>query len=147
LTISFAAPVTLDPGAFELTLQGGGDVNLMVTPSADHTAFVITFSGAGIIGGSLADGRYTLTVHHDKVHETSALGLAMTADATEQFFRLFGDANGDGKVDNADLAIFYSTYQKHQGGAGYLWWLDYNQDGTVDLTDYAQFRLRYGHAI
>jgi predicted outer membrane repeat protein len=147
LTVTFSTPVTADAGAFEVTRKGGGDVGLVVTPSADHKSFVLTFMGPGIIGGSLADGRYTLTVHREHVHETSGLGLAMKADATEQFFRLFGDSNGDGRVNAYDLAFFRSTYLKHRGEAGYLWWLDYDQNGTVDKKDYAQFVLRYGRRV
>ncbi len=147
LTVTFTTAVTASPGAFEVTRQGGGDAALVVTPSKNLKTYVITFTGAGIVGGSLEDGLYTLTIHHSDIHETSSLALAMTADTTEKFFRLFGDANGDGQVNSDDLAVFRSTYKKKSGQAGYLSFMDFNQDGKVDEFDYGQFLMRYGKRV
>jgi len=43
--------------------------------------YKITFSRSGIIGGSLADGRYRLTVHADLVKDS--FGRPLTADFSE----------------------------------------------------------------
>jgi hypothetical protein len=69
-------------------------------------------------------------------------GLA-GGDRVDQFFRLFGDVNGDAQVDDTDLAVFQSAYGSRQGTAGYLWYLDANGDGVIDSSDYAQFLARY----
>jgi hypothetical protein len=144
LTVTFNGVVTLDAGAFELLRQGGGAVSLSVTTSVVNgkTVAVISFSGTGIIGGSLADGQYTLITHGDHVHDGQ--GQTMAGDRQDSFFRLFGDSNGKGYVDNHDLFLFRSAFGRHVGEAGYLWYFDYNDDGVVDDADLEQFFLRYG---
>ena len=61
----------------------------------------MTFSGRPVVGGSLADGVYDLTVSGAKVHAGSATGPAMAADFAAEFHRLYSDADGDGDGDNA----------------------------------------------
>jgi hypothetical protein len=71
LTVTFSAVVHLDPGAFELVRQDGGIIQFQVAQAVvdGHSVDTLTFSGAGIIGGSLADGHYTLTIHGGLVHD------------------------------------------------------------------------------
>ena len=57
--------------------------------------------------------------------------------------RLFGDGNGDRRVDVADLGLFAGTYLKQQGEAGYLAYFDFNHDTRVDVADLGQFAARY----
>jgi hypothetical protein len=61
LTVTFDGPVTLAPGAFELTRRDGNPVELNVAASVvgGKTVAVITFDSPDLIGGSLADGSYT----------------------------------------------------------------------------------------
>ncbi len=65
------------------------------------------------------------------------------SDRVDTFFRLFGDSNGDGRVDSEDLVAFLSTFGKHSGDPGYLWYFDYYGAGSVDLGDLVQFLLRF----
>ena len=53
------------------------------------------------------------------------------SDAIDTFFRLFGDSDGDGHVDLQDLLHFAGTFGKHAGDPGYLWYFDYDYDGSV----------------
>ena len=71
LTVTFDGPMTLDPGAFDLSRPDGDPVELTVAASVvdGRTVAVLTFAGPDIIGGSLADGSYTLTVRADRVHD------------------------------------------------------------------------------
>jgi sugar lactone lactonase YvrE len=121
-------------------------------PSADRpvqSVDTLPFSGAGIIGGSLADGHYVLTIHGGLVHDGfgNALDGAGTgvagSDRVDTFFRLFGD--GDGVVDARDRALFRSAFQTRAGEAGSLWYFDYDGDGVVDGRDNGQFNRRFGH--
>jgi hypothetical protein len=106
---------------------------------------VIRFTGLGwATAGSLADGRYTLVVHAGLVQGASGI---LAGDVTFNFFRLFGDVNGDGKVDATDLAAFRAAYRSRKGMANYRWYFDVNGDGTVDATDYYQFLRRYGTSL
>jgi hypothetical protein len=58
LTVTFDRVVTFDPGAFSLHGQDGGAVGLNVTASVvgGRTVAVLTFTGPGVVAGSLADG-------------------------------------------------------------------------------------------
>jgi len=152
LTVTFSTVVHLDPGAFELDRQGGGVIDLSIAEAVvgGHTVDTITFVGAGIIGGSLADGHYTLTIHGDHIHDDfgQALDGAGTgvegSDRTYTFLRLFGDSNGNGHVDLGDLLRLVSSLGTHAGDPGYLWYFDYNADGRVDFGDLLQLLHRLG---
>jgi hypothetical protein len=152
LTVTFSTVVHLDPGAFELVRQEGGVIQFDVSEAVvdGHSVDTLTFTGVGIIGGSLADGHYTLTIHGGLVHDgfVQALDGAGTgvagSDRVDTFFRLFGDSDGDGHVDLGDLRNLLSTLGKRDGDPGYLWYFDYNGDGRVDLGDLFQLLRRFG---
>ena len=59
-------------------------------------------------------------------------------------FRLFGDANGDRQVDNADFFAFRGSFSLASGQAGYLAFFDVNGDARVDNLDFFQLRTRFG---
>src|SRR5262249_7348119 len=63
LTVVFSASVatTLSEvmASLSLTRTGGGTVSLTGTLDTLGTTLTLKFTGAGIVGGSLADGRYT----------------------------------------------------------------------------------------
>ena len=154
LTLNFSAPVTIAPNAFELRRRDGAPVGLVATPAADGRSVVLTFTGSDVIGSSLADGLYTLTVHGDKIHDR--LGQALDGDANgtaggdyvdAAISRLFGDADGDGDVDNSDAFLFKTAYSKSSGQEGYQPFFDFNGDGTINTIDFAEMKQRYGNRI
>ena len=102
----------------------------------------MTFSGPGVLGGSLPDGVYDLTVVAAKVYAGSAGGPAMAADARLAFHRLYSDADGDGDSDNADLFQMRSTYGKTAADPAFKPFFDYDADGDVDNADVFQVRSR-----
>ena len=79
----------------------------------------------------------------------------MTADQSYSFFRLFGDYNGDGIVNNADYMMFKKAYGAAVGSATYstYWYFDYyfdnylNTGATIDSNDLAEFLDDYGTSI
>jgi hypothetical protein len=152
LTVTFDGPVALDPGAFALSRQDGSPVGLTVSASVvdGRTVAVLTFTGPEIVGGSLADGSYTLTVRGDLVHDRWGRELdgdgdgAAGGDRVDGFSRLFGDTDGDGDVDQVDRDLFRSSFRTSAGDAGYLWFCDFNGDGDVDGHDNGQFNRRFG---
>src|SRR5262249_12812233 len=112
---------------------------------------VVRFTGlSGVVAGSLADGRYTLIEHQGKIHGGG--GAALLADHRDAFFRLFGDVNGDAKVDATDLAAFQQAYRSvsgvrqlpMRGLSSYRAYFDVDQNGVIDAVDYYQFLRRYG---
>ncbi len=152
VTVTFDRQVTIDPGAFELRQQDGSLVGLNVAASlvASRTVAVLTFSGADVVGGSLADGGYVLTIRADRVHD--AIGRELDGDAdgsaggdrVDAFFRLFGDSDGDRDVDGIDRDRFRAAFGKGVGEVGYLWYFDFDGDGDVDGFDNGQFNRRFG---
>jgi large repetitive protein len=145
LTVTFSEVVTLAAGAFEIRGAAGDLTPATVTWTTQvvggKTVAMLTFSGTDAIGGSLADDSYTLWVRADGV---TGLAGPMAADASFAFYRLFGDGNGDGVVDEDDLLAFASAYGTGSGGPGYQDYFDYNADGVIDEDDLLAFADRYG---
>src|SRR5262245_20315207 len=132
-TVSFDGPVTLDAGAFELRAADGALVGLNVATSLENgrTVAVLTFAGTEFVGGSLADGSYTLTIRADRTHDRWGRELdgngdgSAGGDRVDEIFRLFGDNDGDGDVDGLDRDLFRSVLTKNAGEVGYLWYFDF----------------------
>ena len=110
---------------------------------------VLTFAGPEFVGGSLADGGYTLTVLADRVHDRWGRELdgdgdgSAGGDRADGFSRLFGDSDGDGDVDRRDRDRFGSAFGTGAADAGYLWYFDFDGDGDVDGRDNGQFNRRF----
>jgi glucose/arabinose dehydrogenase len=158
LAVTFDQTVTLAPGAFTLTRvglpNGGagdnatvGTITVSTQTINGATVATLTFAGANTTAGSLNDGNWTLTVDHTKVQ--SAVGaVGMVANFTQaNIKRLYGDVNGDGKVDNADYFQLRSTFGLSTGQAGFLAAFDADGNGVIDNADYFQFRARFGATI
>ena len=115
-----------------------------ILAGADAIAFVQQ-AATGVPTGSLGDGIYRLTLDPTKV---SADGVAMpAAPAPFTFHRLFGDANGNGSINNADFGAFRGAFGKASGNAGYSAAFDFDNSGSVNSLDYGQFRNRYGKSL
>ena len=148
LHFTFSEDVTLEPGAFVLTTPSGVQpVTLNATSSVvgGVTVADITFSGPGVIGGSLEDGRYTLTVVPALVLNSS--GNTLTGPNTLAFFRLFGDIKGTGLVDNQDLYAFVQAYNSKQGSPNYVAAFDFFGTGVIDFSDLAQILNRRNKSV
>src|SRR4051812_4535372 len=104
--------------------------------------WVASFAGPGVVGNSLPDGVYDLTVVASKVHAGSAAGPTLAADYAFKFHRLYSDVNGDGVSDNADLFQMRSTYGKTSTDPAYKSYFDYDANGVVDNADVFQVRSR-----
>jgi hypothetical protein len=163
--------------AFQLTHDSDGiNVGLatnVATNGSGQTVVTLTFSGSetdsvsGANGGqlSLADGRYSLTILSSNV--TGSTGLALDGDGNGtaggnylspndslgggtgqlHLYRLFGDANGDGIVDQLDLGLFRSAFNARAGDPAYLSYLDADNSGVVDQLDLGQFRVRFNQNV
>jgi VCBS repeat-containing protein len=156
IVVRFTEDLSVHPAsAFTLIRNGTQVVPVTVTWSADFSQATLTFSGPGVVGGSLADGRYQLLIDGEQLAGTG--GQPIDADGDHQpggvfsadFHRLFGDADGDGDTDFSDLAQFRLVL----GGPSVSPFIAYNPvfdsdgDGDVDFTDLAQFRLRLGTVL
>jgi VCBS repeat-containing protein len=159
ITVTFSELVTLssDPTtAFQLTGPNGAvtvSASVGLDSTGTKTQVVLTFTGPGIINGSLPDGRYTLTVLSSAITDSSGQHLDGDANGTAggndqvQFFRLFGDVNGDGTVSKQELSQFNKAYGTKPGQKGYLWYFDYDGLNGIDSVDKAQITKRVGTKI
>src|SRR4029078_4034153 len=109
--------------------------------------------GPAVEAGSLADGRYTLKVLASQVSTPGGAldgnadgtpGDDSTLGAAQGLVRKYGDGNGDGKVDAADLALFRQTFGRTVGDPLYQSGVDVNRDGAINGIDLARFRQAYG---
>lgn len=168
--VTFSTVVTADPGAFALLKLGGAGTAVATAISAqggtgtnNGNAFLVTFVAATTnveANGSLKDGNYQLTVAASLVHE-GLLSLALDGNgdgqagdnrvfgavASDKFFRLYGDSDGDRDVDTLDYARFRNSYGKFLGDAAYAWYFNFDGDSDVDALDYARFRGRLGSTL
>jgi hypothetical protein len=159
LAVAFSTVVTFagnPAAAFRLTRTGpgapNGDVAVAVDLSgstATQTVARLTFSGGLTEFGSLIDGNYTLTVLGSQV---TGNGQALDGDGdgtpggdnVSTLYRLYGDATGDRRVDNADFFQLRTTFGRSSGDPLYLAFLDANGDGRIDNADFFAFRNRFG---
>lgn len=146
IRVTFSEPVELSPGTLDVDVAFGPPVfNLdivVANPSLDQKTYILTFTGPAAVGGSLPDGIYTFTAHASGVQDLA--GNALASDVTLTFHRLFGDANGDRRVNLADYTRLRLTLGRSAGDALFNSALDYESNGTINVVDLAQFRRRYG---
>jgi hypothetical protein len=153
LAYTFNHPVSLAAGAFSIALHANVTVNgttgqtvgtlpaLSWSSPDDGATWVVTFSGNGVVNRSIADGVYDITLNAAAVSD--AAGQALAAGRTDTFFRLYGDGNGDGTVNNSDTFKVKTSFLKNAGDAAYLAYFDYNGDGTVNNSDTFQLKQRF----
>jgi hypothetical protein len=156
LTVTFDGIAILPNSAavaFELFRQSdGSQVDLEATVDYDglNTVVTLTFTGGPVEFGSLADGRYTLTVFANAVNAGNFDGnndgtigddFVLMGSPANGLFRLFGDSDGDAKVTLVDFAALRSAF----GTAST--YFDYDSNGFVGAADFAQFRQRMGVSL
>jgi hypothetical protein len=134
LRLTFDRPIALSAANF--TLGGfAGTLSVVSQVIGVTTIATITFGGSGVQNGSLADGRYTLSV----------IGVpGLTGTTTFAVHRLFGDTDGDGDVDATDNLRFRRALGSVSGQPTYRADLDFDGDGDIDAADNLQFRSRLG---
>jgi hypothetical protein len=160
VTVTFNGPAAFAgavASAFRLSRVGGSAIgSFTAAANIVNGVTVVTlsgFTGSETQFGSLADGRYTLTVFANQV---SADGQALdgngdgqggddfTAGDAQGLFRLYGDVNGDQNVNGFDLGFFRNAFGAQTGDPNYLSFLDFNGDGVINGFDLGQFRTRFG---
>lgn len=129
-TITF---VGVPAAAFTLSPSTNITLNVSTSVVNNKTVATITFTGSAVIGGSLPDGNYSLTVNSSQI----TFGLS-TGNVMASFFRLFGDADGNRAVNSIDFAVFRSFF-----GLGSTLF-DYDGDNSTSANDFAAFRARFG---
>ena len=153
LTLTFASTITTAQipqvlSLMSLTRASDGLVVGLAATLVNSTTLKVTFTGSSIIGGSLADGRYTL-----KYGTTTVLAAGTTGQTGAGYlWRLFGDLYGTASVTAADLTAFNKSNGTNSGRAApngnvYSAYFDYNEDGQINSSDQTAFMQRYGTSI
>jgi hypothetical protein len=62
-------------------------------------------------------------------------------------YRIFGDVNGDGLIDQQDLGKFRSAFNAGANSPLYIPFLDADNSGVVDQVDLGQFRSRFNASV
>ena len=143
ITVDFGGTIVSAPSSAFSVSRVGDHLSIPVTASAltqlpdGNTQVVLTFSGPNLDGSSVPNGYYMLSIDGSQIFDNygQQLDAARTGVASSMgtivFFRLFGDANGDGIVNSQDIAIVSSNWLG-QGPNG-----DLNGDGIVNGQDLA----------
>jgi len=147
--VTFAGSVA---NAFTLVNQSGVPVTFDASASVVNGVTVVllsNFTGGATQGGSLADGRFTLTALASQIsaqgqpldgNHDGVAGDNFTSSDGMGLMRMFGDINGDHRVDQTDfLAFTMSLFNP----ANYNNAFDFNNDGRIDIADFGQFSLRF----
>ena len=155
IVYTFSEPVNFssDPNVFSIAVAAGwtgtvpGTVEWAPVAGSGDTQWEVDFgvnpdatgSQAGALN-SIANGVYTITLNDPasitSVSDTQALSLAPSGigSATQSFYRLFGDINGDQVVNPGDNNRFKAAITTYNPA------FDYNQDGIVNPGDNNKFK-------
>ena len=156
IVYTFSQAVTLaSTNAFSIGVHGGqtGTVPTLswsaISPDAGgaSTQWAVNFSGAGVSGGSIGDGVYDLTLNTSAISVEGNPAAAITPRATDTFYRLYGDAQGTGRVNTADYTGFLSTYGLKSTDPAYLGYFADDGTGKIDTADYNAFLGNYGKKL
>ncbi|MDB5172175.1 MAG: hypothetical protein JWN51_948 [Phycisphaerales bacterium] len=163
LSFKFSSAVTLSAGAVTLAQfnTGGSGLNDGSAPTDASAALGVPTSNDGGITwvipinetgpfsrfGSLIDGIYQATVHAALVTDAQNQPLAGGDQTPPNFHRLFGDINGDKRVNATDYQQFSAAFGASGTSPGYVAYLDYNQDNRIIANDYHQFAARFGKSF
>lgn len=140
LGLTFDQPVGLaGDGVTLLSRSQPSAATLNMNPSSGYTNLhTFSFSGTGVIGRSLPDGAYMLSINAAAV--VDAFGQSPAVDLVFRFHRLFGDVNGDRIVNSRDLKVFKAAL--NQPANSYAYFDYYGTGTTIDNADYLQLRKR-----
>ncbi|MBX7105659.1 MAG: right-handed parallel beta-helix repeat-containing protein [Gemmataceae bacterium] len=158
VTVDFDSVVTFSgsaAGAFQIKRQSDNALSLLsaAVSTGATTSVTLTFlAGPAVDFGSLADGRYTLTVDQSKVSAngsqldgnvdgTGGDNFVLVGTPANGLFRLFGDADGNGQVTSSDFLAFRLAFLSASTA------FDYDGNGSVDSGDFLQFRLRFLQSV
>ena len=156
IVYSFSEAVNLGANAFVIAVHGGYPGTLptlawaAVNPGPDGSAtqWAVTFTGGSVVGGSVANGVYDITLNAAAAASDAtpaAPAVASQSRGTDTFWRLYGDFAGNGYVSGADYNAFLSTYNLKSTQSGYL--AAFDATGTnarISNADYVFFNSDYG---
>jgi len=139
----------------------------VITFSTDNSSDTYAFTAADPFGNSrgLVDGNYYLNTTvaditaggyaldgvHDGTPGSTSTGTGNLngngVNEVDEFWRLFGDANGRRVVNGLDTSVFRPAYNTTTNSLNYLWFFDYNMDGAINSFDAQQYQKNLGRRL
>jgi hypothetical protein len=102
--------------------------------------WVVTFTGASVIGNSINDGVYDITLNQSAVtFNSSGATLAQSNRTLDTLYRLYGDTVGHERVNATDYSLFVGAFGSRSGQASYVVFLDFDGNGRINAVDYSAF--------
>jgi hypothetical protein len=149
-TVSLTFIIPTGFGTYNATTGQGTNVTKLVIKFLNTTETTTTFNNADPLGNTvgLVDGNFFLNTDTTKVTDQQSKQLDGDRDGNfggnghDEFWRLFGDVNGDRQVDGLDNDVFRTAYGTTSTQSGYLWYLDFELSLAIDNADRTQFRNR-----
>jgi hypothetical protein len=142
ITVVDATTFTYTASTSGLANASGGTAGPGTVPTASYASpdggftWVVTFSGTGVIGNSIADGVYDITLNQSAVtYNYSGATLTQSNRTLDTFYRLYGDFNGARRVNNASLLKFNTALNSRSTQANFLVYFDFNDDGRINNAD------------
>ncbi|HEX8322440.1 MAG TPA: fibronectin type III domain-containing protein [Tepidisphaeraceae bacterium] len=147
-SIAFTTPVTLAADAISLLRRRDSAVFAVtaLNPSGDRMTYVLKFAAAATESGSLFDGIYDLKVTAAGVVDDADQPLD-GGDRSYEFYRLFGDIDGNRQVNFNDFLPFQTSFNRTSTSPGFVAGFDSNADERIDFTDFLAFQTRFGRRI
>jgi hypothetical protein len=153
VTVVFTIPT--GGGTYNTTTGVGTNVTTLVIRFLATGNLTVSFLNADPLGNKLglADGNYFLNTTATLV--TDAQGKQLDGDRDgnfggnghDEFYRLFGDVNGDRVVNGLDNVTFAAANGTSSGNANYQWYLDVDLSGVIDSTDATAFHNHLGRRL
>jgi Dockerin type I domain len=145
IVYTFSEPVnfTSDPNVFSIAVASGWTGTVPTTlewaavAGSGNTQWEVDF-GPGL--PSIANGAYAITLNDPASITAQSDGQALSlapngiSGATQSFYRLFGDINGDEFVNGGDSNKFKQALTTYNPA------FDVNQDGSVNAGDANKFK-------
>ena len=151
LQVEFNTVVSIARGAFRLIRHDERVIDVQVSSLRTidgRSVATLTFTGPLLQAGSLRDGRYALRLRAEGVVSAEGQPLSSVGSAAPNgnlvstFHRLYGDTNGDARVNRADLRTFRRGFRSNAADSRYVAELDVNSDRLINRKDAHQFLRR-----
>ena len=164
LSIEFDGEVTIAEDAFRLVKRGnqGGVVDLQwhTSPNAQgNTRIDFQWTGGLTVNGALIDGNYQFEIDGAKIVHAARGALdgdrngsaggtyRYGASEADQFYRYFGDTNGDRTLGVAEFNELRTSFGLSSSDAAYNPLFDFDQNGSISSADFNAFRSRFGRRL
>jgi hypothetical protein len=158
VTLMFTIPT--GGGTYASATGVATNVTVLVIKFLATGNLTVSFTNADPFGNKvgLNDGNFFLNTTASLVTDSTGHQLdgahtgSSGTNGHDEFWRLYGDANGDRSVDGEDTSFFRNSYnyaQTHSDvdAQALLWFMDYDLNGIMDSNDVNQFNSRFNRHL